>query len=204
VYDPAQPFPTHGGANLLLPAGPFDQRTVNEGRTDLLKFATAPLERPIEVTGRVRVVLYVSSDAPDTDFTAKLVDVFPAGDDREILMLDNIRRVKYRSGFEAPAPLLVSPDQVVTIEIDLWSISWIYNTGHRIGLQISSSNYPRFEKNPNTGDDFPKEDNLRVAHNMVHTGKNRPSALFLPLRDATPDEDGDGVKDGDKKPQNEG
>ena len=181
VYDPANPFPTHGGQNLLLPLGPFDQREVNEGRTDLLKFTTDPLTEPMEITGRVTVRLFVSTDAPDTDFTAKLVDVFPPGDDREVLMLDNIQRVKLRDSFEAPAPLLMSPDTVVELEIDLWSISWIFNTGHRVGLQISSSNYPRFEKNPNTGDDFPDEANLRTANNCVHMGGAYPSVLILPV-----------------------
>ncbi|HIJ73253.1 MAG TPA: CocE/NonD family hydrolase [Candidatus Hydrogenedentes bacterium] len=195
TYDPANPFPTHGGANLLptLPSGPFDQRKGNEGRNDVLKFATEPLVQPVEATGRVRARLYVSSDAPDTDFTAKLIDVFPQGDEREILVLDNIQRVKYRNGFEEPAPLLTSADEVVEVEIDLWSISWVFNTGHQIGLQISSSNYPRFDKNPNTGDDFPSEDNLRVANNTVHSGKTHPSALLLPLRDLSADDDGNGL-----------
>lgn len=182
TYDPANPFPTHGGQNLILPAGPFDQRKVNEGRTDLLKFASAPLAAPMEITGRVAVQLFVSTDAPDTDFTAKLIDIYPEPDGREILMLDNIQRVKYRKGFEKPAALLKSPDEVVEITIDLWSISWVFNTGHRIGLQVSSSNYPRFEKNPNSGDDWPTDSNLRVAHNVVHMGKAHPSALVLPVR----------------------
>jgi len=207
TYDPADPFPTHGGQNLLLPYGPWDQRTCDEGRTDLLKFATDPLAEPMEIDGNVRVRLFVSTDAPDTDFTAKLVDIFPEGDGREILMLDNIQRVKYRSGFEKPEPLLTSPDQVVEIAIDLWDMSWVFNTGHRIGLRISSSNYPRFEKNPNTGDDFPKrvatkdadtgEDTtrevVRVAHNTVHLGKDHPSILILPVRDLDADDDGDGL-----------
>ena len=182
TYDPVNPFPTHGGANLFMPYGPYDQRTANADRTDLLTFATAPLAEPIEVTGHVMARLYVSTDAPDTDFTAKLIDVYPAGDDREILVLDSVQRVKYRHGFEKPAPLLESADQVVEIEIDLWHISWIFNTAHRIGLHVSSSNYPRFEKNPNTGEDFPKEDNLRAARNTVHMGAAHPSALLLPVR----------------------
>jgi hypothetical protein len=184
TYDPANPFPTHGGQNLLLPLGPFDQREVNTGRTDLLKFSTAPLTEPMEITGHVTVKLYVSTDVPDTDFTAKLVDIFPAGDDREILMLDNIQRVKFRNGFTQPAPLLTGQDEVVEVEIDLWSISWVFNTGHRIGLQISGGNYPRFEKNPNTGEDWPTETNLRVAHDVVHMGRAHPSAVVLPVRPA--------------------
>jgi hypothetical protein len=182
TYDPANPFPTYGGANLLMATGPFDQRKVNKGRTDLIQFASAPLTAPIEVTGQCKVKLYVSTDAPDTDFTAKLVDVYPAGDDREILMIDAIQRVKLRNGFEKPAPLLTSADEVVEITVDLWSTSWVFNTRHRIGLQVSSSNYPRFDKNPNSGDNYPREDNLRIAHNTVHMGKTRPSALVLPVK----------------------
>ena len=119
TYDPADPFPTLGGANLLRPAGPFDQRPAREGRADYVLFVSEPLDDPLEATGRFRAVLYVSTDAPDTDFTAKLLDVYPAGDDREILMLDGIRRVKLRNGFEQAAPLLTSNEEVVKVSIDL-------------------------------------------------------------------------------------
>lgn len=183
AFDPKNPSPTHGGANLLLPAGPFDQRPVLAGRQDLLSFATGALAEPMEITGRVRVKLFIASDAPDTDFAAKLVDIYPAGDDRQILMLDSIRRVKSRLGYDRAAPPLSGPDEVVALEIDLQSTSWVFDTGHRIGLYVSSSNYPRFEVNPNTGADFPAEGTeMRVAQNTVHMSKNRPSALILPLR----------------------
>ncbi len=181
VFDPHNPYPTHGGANLILPSGPFDQRKYSQNRKDLLKFATEPMEKPMEITGRVKVVLYISSDAPDTDFTAKLIDIYPEPDGREILVLDSIRRVKTRNGFEQFAPLLTSPNEIVSLEIDLFSISWIFDKGHRIGLHISSSNYPKFEVNPNTGDDFPKEDNLHPAHNWVYCGDTYRSMLVLPV-----------------------
>ncbi len=181
IFDPQNPYPTHGGANLILPSGPFDQRKYSQNRTDLLKFATEPLQKPMEVTGRVKVVLYISSDTPDTDFTAKLLDIYPEPDGREILVLDSIRRVKTRNGYEQFAPLLTSPSEIVTLEIDLFSISWIFDKGHRIGLHISSSNYPKFEINPNTGDDFPKDDNLRPAHNWLYCGETYPSKLILPI-----------------------
>jgi len=185
TFDPKDPYPTHGGQNLLVPAGAFDQRLYSAARADLLKFATAPLDAPIEVTGRVGVKLFVSTDAPDTDFTAKLVDIYPPDDDREILVLDNIQRVKLRKSLEKPEPLLTGPEEVVEIQIDLWSISWIFNTGHRIGLHISSSNFPRFEVNPNTGADFPTPDGeMRAAHNRVHLDAAHPSALILPVRPA--------------------
>lgn len=185
TFDPADPYPTLGGANLLpnLPSGPFDQRPHSATRTDLLKFATEPLDAPLEITGHMTVRLHVSSDAPDTDFTAKVIDIFPDG--REILLTDSIRRVKTRLGLDRNAPPLEGPDQVVELEIDLWSIAWIFNTGHRVGLHISSSNFPRFEINPNTGDEFPGEGVApRPARNQVHTGPAHPSALILPVRPA--------------------
>lgn len=190
TFDPKDPCPTHGGQNLLLPAGSFDQRKVS-GRPDVLAFATAPLESPIEITGNVRVRLFVSTDAPDTDFTAKLVDIYPDG--REMLILDNIRRLKFRHGYETREPL--TPGEVGELEIDLWSTSLIVNAGHRIGVQVSSSNYPRFELNPNSGADFPTykvnpdtgerttvQESLQVAKNTLHVGEATPSCLILPLR----------------------
>lgn len=181
VYDPAKPVATNGGANLLLPSGAFDQRKNVEGRHDVLQFRTAPLDAPLEVTGRITVRLSISSSAPDTDFTAMLLDVYPEGDARELNIVDNIRRVKTRNGFAEAAPLLEGPDQIVELDIDLWSAAWIFDKGHRIGLNISSSNFPCFELNPNTGEDFPK-DELRKAANTVHLGKDTPSVLVLPVR----------------------
>ncbi len=187
TFDPHDPYPNYGGANLMqnMKWGPYDQRKFSTTRKDLLKFETSPLQEPLEITGRVRVHLHVSSDAPDTDFTAKLVDVFPEGDSREILMLDNIRRVKTRFGFDGPAPLLKGPDELVELDIDLWSIAWVFNKGHRIGLHISSSNWPRYEVNCNTGADHPVSGcEMRVAHNRVHMDKTHPSALYLPVKAA--------------------
>ncbi len=177
VYDPDNPVPTKGGGNLSLPPGPFDQREVS-GRSDVLKFATPPLETPVEATGAYSVKLYVSSDAPDTDFTAKLVDIYPDG--REILLQDGIQRVKFRNGFARPAPLPLGKTGQLTINLALGSV--VFNTGHRIGVQISSSNYPRFEVNPNSGDDYPTDDNKRKATNTVYFGSGHPSALYLPVR----------------------
>jgi uncharacterized protein len=178
TYDPADPVPTKGGQNLLMPAGPFDQREVGV-RGDVLTFMTGPLEAPVEITGQVRVKLYVSTDAQDTDFAAKLLDVYPDG--RQMLMLDNIQRLKFRNGFDQADPL--APGTVGEVEIDLWHISLVVNRGHRIGVQIASSNYPRFEKNPNSGDDWPTEDNLVAATNTIHVDTSRPSRLILPVRE---------------------
>lgn len=186
TFDPANPYPTLGGPNLIpnTPAGAFDQRKHSVERTDLLKFSTAPLEAPVEITGNVRVQLTISSDAPDTDFTAKLIDVYPDGDGREINLLDNIRRVKTRNGFTEYAPLLTGPEEQVTIEIDLWSTAHVFNKGHRIALHVSSSNFPRFEVNPNTGADFPAEGaEMRKALNRVHMGPAASTVLVLPVRE---------------------
>ncbi len=179
VFDPANPVPTHGGPNLLMPSGAFDQRKKIEERADILRFATEPLEEALEITGRVSVKLNISSDAPDTDFTAMLVDIYPDG--RVLNVLDGIRRVKTRNDFTESAPLLMGPDQIVELEIDLWSTAWVFDKGHRIGLHISSSNFPRFEVNPNTGEDFPGAE-LRKAMNVVHISAEHPSVLVLPVR----------------------
>lgn len=193
LYDPANPCPTVGGCNLTIPIGPYDQRELLE-RKDLLLFKGPVLDEPVEVTGAVRVKLFVSSDAPDTDFTAKLIDVYPSGDERHVLALESIQRVKFRGGFERPAPPL-DRDVVVPIEIDLGNISWIFNAGHRIALLVSSSNYPHFEVNPNTGDDFPSEGKVQPANNSIHMGPKYPSALIAPVRLPDMDTDRDGVTD---------
>jgi putative CocE/NonD family hydrolase len=180
-YDPLDPCPTHGGANLILPAGPFDQARLAQ-REDVLLFLTAPLDKPLTITGRVALRVHVSTDAPDTDITAKLLDVYPDG--RQILMLDGIRRLKLRNGYESAEP--VAANTAVSLEIDLWSISLVFNRGHRIGVQVSSSNYPRFERNPNTGDDFPDGETWRTAEVRVLSGPRYPSALLLPVVDTVP------------------
>jgi len=177
TFDPANPCPTLGGANLTGSIGPFDQRPVSS-RVDVVKFATAPLTAPFEITGRISVRLFVSTSAVDTDFTAKLVDIYPDG--REILLTDGIQRLKYRSG--SPTPSYVKPGDRAELSIDLWSFSIIFNAGHRIGVQISSSNYPRFEINPNTGEDFPDNTSSTVpAINSIWVGPDHPSALILPV-----------------------
>ncbi len=189
AFDPNSPVPTHGGPNLtILPAGPQDQRAIG-ARSDVLRFQTEPLNRPLEIAGNVTVRLYVSSSAVDTDFTAKLVDIYPDG--REMLFCDGIQRVKFRNSREVADPL--PPGAVGELSIDLWHTCLVFNVGHRIGLHVSSSNYPRFEVNPNNGQDF--ADNAKalsiIAENTVHMGTFEPSALLLPVNSrADYDEDG--------------
>jgi predicted acyl esterase len=175
-YDPADPVPTIGGANLNLSRGSMDQREV-EDRADVLLFTSAPLEEPLEVTGHVTVNLWVSSDAPDTDFTAKLTDVYPDG--RSFLVCDGIRRVRYRNSFERPE--FLPPGEVAQVSIDLWSTSIVFNQGHRLRVAVSSSNLPRFSANPNTGAPTDEGDETRVAHNTVYVGRERASHIVLPV-----------------------
>jgi uncharacterized protein len=178
--DPENPVPTLGGPNLFpnLPAGPFDQRVLREEREDILVFTSPLLTEPVEVIGNVAVRLFISCDTPDTDMAAKLIDVFPDG--REINVLDNIQRVRFRNGYESPE-LLSGPDEIVKVLIDLWDTAWVFNTGHRIAIHIAGSNHPRFEVNPNTGADHPAEgEAMRKAHIRIHMDEDHDSALLLP------------------------
>ncbi len=183
TYDPNDPVPTKGGANLFLPKGAYDQQRKDdqplEGRPDVLFYTTPPLEEPLAVTGRVLVRLWAASDAPDTDFTAKLTDVYPDG--RSILVLDGILRARFREGLDREA--LLEPGRPYEFAIDLWSTAIVFNKGHRIRIAISSSNYPRFEINPNTGGDWAEGIPVEVAKQAVYREPERPSRLVLPVVD---------------------
>jgi len=182
LFDPLDPVPTHGGANLFLNAGPYIQ-TPLEGRDDVILFSTPPLEEPLEVTGNVKVILYASSDAVDTDFTAKLTDVYPATDEfpeeRSLLVADGIIRARYRNFTTTPE--LMAPGTIYRFEIDLWATSIIFNKGHRIRLALSSSNYPRFDVNTNTGEEFYNKEELVKATNTIYYNTTYPSHLLLPV-----------------------
>ncbi len=177
TYDPANPVPTIGGANLISGGkGPMDQSKIEE-RQDYIRFQTDELTEPVEVAGRVTVDLYVSTDAPDTDFTAKLVDVYPDG--YEALICDGIIRTRYRNGIDQE--VMMESDKVERVRIDLWSTAITFNKGHRIALHVSSSNDPRYDPNPNTGHAQRADDETRVAKNSVHFSKEHPSRLLLPV-----------------------
>lgn len=176
TYDPKNPVPTVGGPRLTLPAGAKDQRAI-EGRADVLVFTSEPLREPLEVTGRVRLVLWASSDCPDTDFAAKLCDVYPDG--RSINICEGIIRARFREGFTRER--LLQPGKVYRFEVDLWSTSIVFNKGHRIRVHITSSNAPAFDPNPNTGEPFRASDRIRVAHNTVYTGGKYASHILLPI-----------------------
>ena len=181
-YDPMHPVPTLGGSTCCtedtnpVSMGPRDQRP-NEYRSDVLCYTSEPLTEPLEATGPVRAVLYVSSSAPDTDFAVKLVDVRPDGFAMNVAQ--GILRARYRNGFERPE--LMEPGSVYRIEVDLWSTSVCFMPGHRIRLEVTSSNFPQFDRNPNTGHDFGVDAELAVARQTVHHGAERPSCVLLPV-----------------------
>lgn len=178
TYDPKNPVPNVGGQELGVPLGPMDQRRV-ETRPDVLLFSTDELKEPIEVTGRISAKLFVSSDCPDTDFTVKLCDVYPDG--RSMLVTDGILRARYHQSLEKES--LLEPGQVYDLAVDLWSTSLVFNKGHRIRIDVSSSNSPRFEANPNTGSPFRADDKTRVAKNTLHLSAKHPSHIVLPVVD---------------------
>lgn len=175
-YDPKFPVPTVGGQNLNLPLGPMDQREV-ERRDDVLVFSTPPLKEPIEVTGRIVARLFVSSDCPDTDFTVKLADVYPDG--RSMLVTDGILRARYRHSKEYG--VMMQPGEVYKIEVDLWSTSLVFNRGHQIRIAVSSSNFPRFQKNLNTGGPVHEDGRGQAATNTLHLSRKHPSHVVLPV-----------------------
>lgn len=180
-FDPSNPTPTKGGA--LLPgtfgmAGPVDQGEIND-RLDVLSFQSPVLERDHDVIGFVKARLYVASSALDTDFTAKLIDVGPDG--RAVSVCDGALRMRYRAGLDDPQ--LLEPGRVYEVEIDVAVTAMTFRTGHRIRLDVSSSNFPRFDVNSNTGGALWSEgpEDRVVARNTIYGGMHRPSRLILPV-----------------------
>ena len=178
-YDPANPVPSLGGNNCCgtpTPAGPKDQRPI-EARPDVLLYTSEPLSEPLEVTGPVKVVLYAASDAPDTDFVAKLVDVRPDGTSYN--MAEGILRARYRESLSRPA--LLKPGEVYRFEIDLVGTSVEFQKGHRMRVHVTSSHFPQFDRNPNTGATFGTTAELRVATQTVYHDAQRASHIVLPV-----------------------
>ena len=180
VYNPIDPVPTRGGPLCCDPAfqasGAYDQRPI-EARPDVLVYSTPPLEEDTEVTGPVTVTLHASSTALDTDFTAKLVDVSPCGYARNLT--DGIIRARY-SQPRKPA-ILIQPNQVYEYNIDLWATSNLFKRGHRIRLEVSSSNFPRFDRNTNTGEAIGTDAGFVSALQTVHHTSQHPSCVTLPI-----------------------
>ena len=182
LYNPLDPVPTRGGglccyANALG-GGAFDQSMV-EHRADVLVYSTEPLAENVEVTGPITLTLYASSSASDTDFTGKLVDVFPDG--RAIFLTDGILRARYRNSLAEPEPL--TPGEPYELGLDLSITSNVFLPGHRIRLEVSSSNFPRYDRNSNTGGVITDESasEVTVAVNRVLHGPAYPSRLILPV-----------------------
>ena len=167
---------THGGNTLIIPQGVADQRPV-EDRQDVLVYTSEPLDRELEVTGPIKVHLFASSSAVDTDFTAKLVDVRPDGYAHNLQ--DGIIRARFRTSTSEPS--LIEPGRVYEFVIDLWATSHLFKTSHRLRVEISSSNFPRFDRNQNTGAPIGQDDRLEVARQTVHHREEYPSHIVLPI-----------------------
>ncbi len=178
TYDPLNPTPTVGGPTLMQAvyrAGPLDQAWI-EQRDDMLVFTSAPLERPLEASGPVSVTLHVATDAPDTDFVARLVDVYPDG--RAIPITDGIARMRYRNGVGVEAEPLAA-DQSYPLSIDLWATSVMFLPNHRIRLDVTSSSFPRWERNLNTGASNGATAEARAARQTILHDADHPSFVSL-------------------------
>ena len=180
VYDPANPVQTIGGPlccdSQHLAPGPRDQRPV-EARDDVLIYSTPPLAQDMEVTGPVTLELYAKTSAVDTDFTAKLVDVGPDGFAQNLS--EGILRGRYRDSRETPS--LMNPGEVYKLSIDLWATSNVFRKGHVLRLEVSSSNFPRFDRNLNTGEEAKFAQRFVSATNSIYHDAQHPSALTLPV-----------------------
>ena len=177
-YDPDDPVPTYGGNVSMYPStgGPRDQRAIQR-RDDVLVYTGPVLEKKVEVTGRVLTRLHAASNAADTDYTAKLVDVHPNGYAQ--LLAEGIIRARYRDSFKKQT--LLEPGKVYEYVIDLWSVSHVFDRGHRIQLEISSSNFPKYDRNPNTGHKFGEDAELRKATQTIRHDSDYPSHIVLPV-----------------------
>jgi uncharacterized protein len=178
AYDPAHPVMTWGGALLMHPSfgpGVRDQRRTEE-RQDVLVYTSAPLEQDMEITGPVSVKLWAASDAPDTDFVARLVDVHPDGFAQNIT--DGIIRARYRNGDQ---PELLESGKVNEYAIDLWSTANVFKRGHCIRIDVTSSNFPRWDRNPNTGHDIGVDTEIRLATQTILHDAEHPSHVVLPV-----------------------
>ena len=181
TYDPNDPVPTIGGSTCCgedvtpVSMGPRDQRPV-EWRADVLVYTSRVLKEGLEIAGPIKVVLWAASSAPDTDFTAKLVDVYPDG--RAINIAQGIIRARYRDSWTNPA--LMQPDEIYRFEIDCWSSANCFLPGHCIRVEVSSSNFPQFDRNPNTGNAFGVDDELTIAMQTVFHDTEHPSHILLP------------------------
>lgn len=180
TYDPSNPVPTRGGQTCcnpkIFPWGPMDQTAV-ERRKDVLVYTSPALRKDLEVTGPIRAVLWVSTTTRDTDFTAKLVDVFPDG--RAFNLTGGILRLQYRNGVRKA--VAAEPGKVYEITVDAGVTSNVFRAGHRIRVEISSSNYPHYDRNLNTGGPNSSATRAIIANQTVYLGQKNPSHILLPV-----------------------
>jgi putative CocE/NonD family hydrolase len=190
VYEPSNPVITIGGNNLEIKCGPLDQRPIEKAaRQDVLLFTTAPLSAPLAITGGVDATIFVSTNVLDTDVVVKLIDVYPAIDPADpflsgesVLVQDGISRLKWRNWRTDTAEALLSgdPAEVYTTTVSLWNTSYVFAAGHRIRVHVTSSNFPRFYPNPNTGSSFDSR-NVTAATTIHFDGAKASSYLTLPV-----------------------
>jgi uncharacterized protein len=175
-YDPARPVPFITNPTSSQIGGPDDYSAI-ERRDDVLVYVTEPLAEEIEVTGPIRVDLYASSSAPDTDFMAKLVDVWPTGFVQRLC--DGMVRARFRQGMDRPS--LIEPGKIYHYSIDCWNTSQVFKMGHRIGLEISSSAFPKYDRNLNTGAALGITTEMAVAEQRIYHDAEHPSSVVLPI-----------------------
>lgn len=182
VFDPTDPVPTYGciqpwqGYGIPNSDGPRDQRLV-QGRNDILVYTSEPVQKDLEITGRILCKLYASSTATDTDFTAKITDVYPNGYSQ--ILREGVIRARYRNSFKKQE--LISPGTVYEYTIDLWSVSHVFKQGHKIQVEISSSNFPKYDSNPNTGHRFGEDAEMQKATQTIFHESRYPSHVILPV-----------------------
>ena len=177
AYDPDDPVPTIGGQWMMSDgSGPWDRRAAQR-RDDVLVYDTEPLDRDLEVVGPVSLTLFASSSAPDTDFTGTLSDVHPDG--KAVMLTEGIMRARFRESIERPT--LIEPGRVYELEVDMWDTGNLFKAGHRIRLEVSSSNFPRYERNLNTGSQPGLDAEMAVAQQTVYHDAERASYLTLPV-----------------------
>lgn len=181
TYDPFDPVMSHGGnvccIGGAIDAGSFDQQEIEAEREDILVYTTEPFSEGVEVSGSIEVTLYVSSDVKDTDFTVKLIDVYPDG--RAFNLDETIQRVRYREGYDKW--VFMQPGEVYEVEIGPLTTSNYFAAGHSLRIEVSSSNFPRFTRNLNTGGKIYDETEGVVAHNHVHHSSQYPSQIRVPV-----------------------
>ena len=182
TYDPENPVPSWGAQYQSFDlCGPRD-RTDIEQRDDVLTFTTDSLTRDIEVTGPISATIWASSDALDTDFTAALIDVEPATEDsseKAIILCEGIVRARFRNGTDSPE--LMTPGEVYEFSIDMWDTSNLFKEGHKIRVEISSSNFPRYNRNLNSGNEIATDTQIVVANQTIYHDSEKPSHITLPV-----------------------